>query len=155
MPHSSPTQKFDSAPGPNFRALVLKAGFVFFRLFSPRDSKTMPSSLVITIRNVLVGFSSCSPARTAKQVKQPRELRFLRYRHGFYGWPKATALPREGIAFDGGQIPPCPPYPYGMLHAFKNADKGLFGGAHVQSGNKISKGRNKGKTVDGGISTSD
>lgn len=39
-----------------------------------------------------------------------------------------------------------PPYPYGPRKFFKQADKGLYGGAQLQYGNKISKGRNKGKT---------
>jgi large subunit ribosomal protein L28 len=39
-----------------------------------------------------------------------------------------------------------PPYPYGPRQTFKEADNGLYGGAQLQSGNKISKGRNKGKT---------
>lgn len=39
-----------------------------------------------------------------------------------------------------------PPYPYGPNYKYPDADRGLYGGATVQSGNKISKGRNKGKT---------
>src|SRR5271170_2825830 len=39
-----------------------------------------------------------------------------------------------------------PPYPYGPRQTFKQADRGLYGGASIQFGNKISKGRNKGKT---------
>lgn len=39
-----------------------------------------------------------------------------------------------------------PPYPYGPRQWFKQADKGLYGGAVRQSGNKISKGKNEGKT---------
>jgi len=39
-----------------------------------------------------------------------------------------------------------PPYPYGARRTFKQADRGLYGGASIQFGNKISKGRNKGKT---------
>jgi large subunit ribosomal protein L28 len=39
-----------------------------------------------------------------------------------------------------------PPYPYGARQTFKQADRGLYGGASIQFGNKISKGRNKGKT---------
>jgi len=39
-----------------------------------------------------------------------------------------------------------PPYPYGARTTFKQADRGLYGGASIQFGNKISKGRNKGKT---------
>jgi len=39
-----------------------------------------------------------------------------------------------------------PPYPYGPNHIFKQANSGLYGGSIIQFGNKISKGRNKGKT---------
>ncbi|KAI1909512.1 hypothetical protein LOZ61_004952 [Ophidiomyces ophidiicola] len=39
-----------------------------------------------------------------------------------------------------------PPYPYGPRRTFKQADSGLYGGSTIQFGNKISKGRNKGKT---------
>jgi large subunit ribosomal protein L28 len=39
-----------------------------------------------------------------------------------------------------------PPYPYGARQTFHQADRGLYGGASIQFGNKISKGRNKGKT---------
>lgn len=39
-----------------------------------------------------------------------------------------------------------PAYPYGPRQTFKQADRGLYGGATKQFGNKISKGRNKGKT---------
>ncbi|KAK2768467.1 39S ribosomal protein L24, mitochondrial [Arachnomyces sp. PD_36] len=39
-----------------------------------------------------------------------------------------------------------PPYPYGPNRIFKQADSGLYGGAVKQFGNKISKGRNKGRT---------
>jgi large subunit ribosomal protein L28 len=39
-----------------------------------------------------------------------------------------------------------PPYPNGERQTFKQADRGLYGGASLQFGNKISKGRNKGKT---------
>ena len=41
---------------------------------------------------------------------------------------------------------PIPPYPYGRKHFFPQADSGLFGGSIIQSGNKISKGKNEGKT---------
>lgn len=40
-----------------------------------------------------------------------------------------------------------PLYPYGKNVTFKEANFGLYGGATVTSGNKISKGRNKGKTL--------
>ena len=40
-----------------------------------------------------------------------------------------------------------PVYPYGKNVTFKEANFGLYGGTTIQSGNKISKGRNKGKTM--------
>jgi len=43
--------------------------------------------------------------------------------------------------------PLMPAYPYGKNHAFQEANFGLYGGTVLQSGNKISKGRNKGKTL--------
>ncbi|GAQ08222.1 54S ribosomal protein L24, mitochondrial [Aspergillus lentulus] len=39
-----------------------------------------------------------------------------------------------------------PPYPYGPNYIFKQSNSGLYGGAMIQFGNKISKGRNEGKT---------
>lgn len=43
--------------------------------------------------------------------------------------------------------PLMPPYPYGANVNYPEANYGLYGGATIQSGNKISKGRNKGKTL--------
>lgn len=43
--------------------------------------------------------------------------------------------------------PLMPPYPYGKNHHFEEANHGLYGGATIQSGNKISDGRNKGRTL--------
>lgn len=42
--------------------------------------------------------------------------------------------------------PMMPPYPYGKNHHFDEANHGLYGGKTIQAGNKISDGRNKGKT---------
>ncbi|KAE8352378.1 ribosomal L28 family-domain-containing protein [Aspergillus coremiiformis] len=39
-----------------------------------------------------------------------------------------------------------PPYPYGPNYVYKQSNTGLYGGALIQFGNKISKGRNEGKT---------
>ncbi|OAX78516.1 hypothetical protein ACJ72_07175 [Emergomyces africanus] len=39
-----------------------------------------------------------------------------------------------------------PEYPYGPARFFKQSNTGLYGGSTIQFGNKISKGRNKGKT---------
>ena len=43
-----------------------------------------------------------------------------------------------------------PPYPYGPRQWYKQADTGLYGGAMIRFGNKISKGRNKGKRAEAG-----
>lgn len=43
--------------------------------------------------------------------------------------------------------PLMPPYPYAKDVKFPEANQGLYGHATIQSGNKISKGRNKGKTL--------
>lgn len=42
--------------------------------------------------------------------------------------------------------PNMPPYPYGRNNTFEEANFGLYGGLSIQSGNKISDGRNKGRT---------
>ncbi|PWY87655.1 hypothetical protein BO70DRAFT_311045 [Aspergillus heteromorphus CBS 117.55] len=39
-----------------------------------------------------------------------------------------------------------PPYPYGPNYVFKQSNSGLYGGTMIQFGNKISQGRNEGKT---------
>lgn len=39
-----------------------------------------------------------------------------------------------------------PPYPYGPRQWYKQADSGLYGGSMIRFGNKISDGRNEGKT---------
>ena len=43
--------------------------------------------------------------------------------------------------------PLMPPYPYGVNVDFPEANYGLYGGSTIKSGSKISKGRNKGKTM--------
>lgn len=54
-------------------------------------------------------------------------------------WKKTViTLPKDSMI---------PPYPYGPRQWFKQADKGLYGGATKQFGNKISKGKNEGKTL--------
>ncbi|KAL2835182.1 50S ribosomal protein L24 [Aspergillus cavernicola] len=39
-----------------------------------------------------------------------------------------------------------PPYPYGPNYMYRQSNSGLYGGTMIQFGNKISKGRNEGKT---------
>ena len=63
---------------------------------------------------------------------------------GFKGNRKATRKDSNfGVQTDDELMPP---YPYGPRRFYKQADNGLYGGRTVQYGNKISKGRNKGKT---------
>ncbi|KEF57623.1 uncharacterized protein A1O9_05541 [Exophiala aquamarina CBS 119918] len=47
----------------------------------------------------------------------------------------------------GADDPLMPLYPYGKNVHFQEANFGLYGGATIRSGNKVSKGRNKGKTL--------
>jgi large subunit ribosomal protein L28 len=55
----------------------------------------------------------------------------------------STTLPAQTTK----QLPEhIPPYPYGPNLWYKQSNTGLYGGAMIQFGNKISKGRNKGKT---------
>jgi large subunit ribosomal protein L28 len=63
--------------------------------------------------------------------------------HHFHPWRPTTKLPDILSKIQAAR---CPPYPYGPRYTFKEADNGLYGGAHPQSGNKISKGKNEGKT---------
>ncbi|PLB54996.1 hypothetical protein P170DRAFT_432519 [Aspergillus steynii IBT 23096] len=39
-----------------------------------------------------------------------------------------------------------PPYPYGPNYMYRQSNTGLYGGVTIQFGNKISQGRNEGKT---------
>ncbi|KAF5864647.1 39S ribosomal protein L24, mitochondrial [Aspergillus alliaceus] len=39
-----------------------------------------------------------------------------------------------------------PPYPYGPNQVYRQSNTGLYGGVTIQFGNKISQGRNEGKT---------
>ncbi|KAE8144932.1 ribosomal L28 family-domain-containing protein [Aspergillus avenaceus] len=39
-----------------------------------------------------------------------------------------------------------PPYPYGPNYVYRQSNTGLYGGVTIQFGNKISQGRNEGKT---------
>lgn len=59
--------------------------------------------------------------------------------------PNSTKNTERNASFDP-TLNPVHPYPYGPRRIFKQADTGLYGGTTVQFGNKISKGRNEGKT---------
>ncbi|KAL4941232.1 hypothetical protein BDV06DRAFT_194933 [Aspergillus oleicola] len=39
-----------------------------------------------------------------------------------------------------------PPYPYNLNYTYRQSNTGLYGGSTIQFGNKISQGRNEGKT---------
>ena len=63
---------------------------------------------------------------------------------GFKGTREATPLSKIRVENVDDSL--MPPYPYGPRKFYKQADSGLYGGKVVMYGNKISKGRNKGKT---------
>jgi large subunit ribosomal protein L28 len=91
-----------------------------------------------TARNALVSLStSTHPPLQLKAVQSSRAI------HHFHPWRPTTKLPDILSKTEASR---CPPYPYGPRYTFKEADNGLYGGAHPQSGNKISKGKNEGKT---------
>jgi large subunit ribosomal protein L28 len=92
-------------------------------------------------RNALTNF--CSAIYSLQQVRALQPHRTI---HGFRPLRRITRVPPDHRLFPGRGVIPCPPYPYGARHTFKEADKGLYGSATLQSGNKISQGRNKGKT---------
>ena len=87
-----------------------------------------PSSLISSLSLKLQSLQPLTAIRTFKPLRPPDKLRT--------------------IFLDGSKIDDTliPPYPYGAKQVFKQADRGLYGGSCVQFGNKISKGRNKGKT---------
>ncbi|KAL2862871.1 mitochondrial 54S ribosomal protein bL28m [Aspergillus lucknowensis] len=55
----------------------------------------------------------------------------------------STTLPTQKIKPLPDHIPP---YPYGPNYTYRQSNTGLYGGATIQFGNKISQGRNEGKT---------
>lgn len=57
--------------------------------------------------------------------------------------PFSTTLPAQKTKTLPDYIPP---YPYGPNLVYKQSNSGLYGGSMIRFGNKISKGRNKGKT---------
>ncbi|KAK5451369.1 hypothetical protein LTS15_008133 [Exophiala xenobiotica] len=89
--------------------------------------------------------------------RSPSTLQYLEYKHKIksdkpYFKPRFTFKSEDRQhTFSRKDIrntdPLMPSYPYGRNHAFREANFGLYGGATLQSGNKISKGRNKGKTL--------
>ncbi|KAJ9498978.1 hypothetical protein H2202_005655 [Exophiala xenobiotica] len=89
--------------------------------------------------------------------RSPSTLQYLEYKHKIksdkpYFKPRFTFKSEDRQhTFSRKDIrntdPLMPSYPYGRNHTFREANFGLYGGATLQSGNKISKGRNKGKTL--------
>ncbi|KIW77694.1 hypothetical protein Z517_07527 [Fonsecaea pedrosoi CBS 271.37] len=91
-------------------------------------------------------------------LRSPTSLQYLSYRHPVkhsnpYFKPRFTFKleDRKHTLLDVYRLrhtdPLMPAYPYGENKQFPEANFGLYGGATVQSGSKISKGRNKGKTL--------
>ncbi|OAP59682.1 hypothetical protein AYL99_06980 [Fonsecaea erecta] len=91
-------------------------------------------------------------------LRSPTSLQYLAYRHPVkhsnpYFKPRFTFKleDRKHTLLDIYRLrhtdPLMPPYPYGENKHFPEANFGLYGGATVQSGSKISKGRNKGKSL--------
>jgi len=60
--------------------------------------------------------------------------------------PKRSFSTTPAIQSKSKLSPQAPVYPYGPSQWYKQQDSGLYGGATIQFGNKISKGRNEGKT---------
>ncbi|PKY02637.1 50S ribosomal protein L24 [Aspergillus campestris IBT 28561] len=81
-----------------------------------RSSMSLPSSLSAAFRNISLNTSKRSFSSTP--VTQ-----------------KTRTLPEY-----------IPPYPFGPKYVYKQADSGLYGGVQISFGNKISQGRNEGKT---------
>lgn len=102
----------------------------------------MPQAFLTVVRNAISSLSSSSSPFNLLQLRalQPRETTRTFSFHAFHPFRPVTRLRPDR------KLAPCPPYPYGARHTYKEADAGLYGGAQLQSGNKISQGRNKGKT---------
>lgn len=133
---------------------------------SPQSSRTTTTTTTVLLRDALcpvIAFPSITTAMAAAITKlppvrrSPTTLQYLEYKHKVkldkpYFKPRFTfkiedrkhTLLRPEFRFTD---PLMPPYPYGKNAAFREANFGLYGGATLQSGNKISKGRNKGKTL--------
>jgi large subunit ribosomal protein L28 len=96
------------------------------------------SQTFATARNAIVRPSSSTyPPLQFRAVQSSRAI------HHFHPWRPTKKLP-DILSRKEASL--CPPYPYGPRYTFKEADNGLYGGAHPQSGNKISQGKNEGKT---------
>lgn len=88
---------------------------------------------------------SRSPATIQYLKPRPTATGRPLYQRRFY--PNQEALESLTQPWLAATDPLMPPYPYGKNYHFEEANHGLYGGASIQSGNKISDGRNKGKTL--------
>ena len=94
----------------------------------------MPSAVFSPFRTCISTLSSPSRALCLRSTTVIRTFKAFR---------KQDHLDSDALIVHGRKPPP---YPYGARQTFHQADRGLYGGAQLQFGNKISKGRNKGKT---------
>jgi len=85
-----------------------------------------------------------SPTTLQYQIPRSRPRPFYKPRFTLTKSQRAKTLDKAWLRKTD---PLMPPYPYGKNQTFREANYGLYGGSTIQSGNKISKGRNKGKTV--------
>lgn len=102
-------------------------------------------------------MSTTAISRLPPVKRSPSTLQYIDYHHKRksekpYFKPRFTFKSEDRQHTFGRPLlrytnPLMPPYPHGRNPAFQEANFGLYGGATLQSGNKISKGRNKGKTV--------
>ncbi|KAK5101828.1 hypothetical protein LTS08_004287 [Lithohypha guttulata] len=86
-----------------------------------------------------------SPTTIQYHVRGPKAKERPQYIKKFY--PNADAQHTLSQPWLAATDPAMPPYPYNKNRHFEEANHGLYGGATIQSGNKISDGRNKGKTL--------
>lgn len=101
--------------------------------------------------------NATSITKLPRVISSPSTIQYLAYKHkrkqpSPYFKPRFTfkkedrrhTLHRKEIRYTD---PLMPAYPYGENTAFPEANFGLYGGSTITSGSKISKGRNKGKTL--------
>lgn len=85
-----------------------------------------------------------SPATLQYRVLATRPPKFYKPRFVLAPEDRAKTLGAEWLKKTD---PLMPEYPYGIDVRYPEANQGLYGGMSIQSGSKISKGRNKGKTL--------
>lgn len=117
--------------------------------------KAPTEQTVVAIKKVVRSLKPVVRTPTSTQYKDYRSQSRTKQTPSPYFKPRFTfaAEDREktfGHALfkqAGVDDPLMPAYPYGKNVTFKEANFGLYGGATIQSGSKISKGRNKGKSL--------